>query len=455
MRLNNKGFAISSIMYIILIMCIILITVTLSILSSRNLILDKQKRETLNGIYNEEVYNSPSIPELIGGLTPVVYQDNNWKVADTSKEWYNYSKQEWANAVILNTDVSKNAGATVDVSSEVKAMLVYIPRYEYKIEGQYGKGGTSATSPGEIEVNFITKDKTQASAGYRVHPAFTFGSEELNGIWVGKFETSHTTLSSSTTNNNLGCSNENCTNADGLRILPNVASLRYNNVSNMFYAVRSMTRSGNGFGLSSSNVDSHMMKNSEWGAVAYLSQSKYGKYGNSMYTGANKEIYQNKSSSYITGNSNGTPSQSSSNTQCEYNNITDRGSGTGSCGGGASTTGNITGIYDMSGGAAEYVMGNYNSTIGSTGFSALPAAKYFDTYTTTTETTACNNGICYGQALSETSGWYSDNVVFVNSSSPWFNRGGGYNSILYAGVFCFYGYSGYADSNGSLRVVVS
>lgn len=51
MELNNKGFAISSIMYIILIMCIILITVTLSILSSRNLILDKQKKNALSDIY--------------------------------------------------------------------------------------------------------------------------------------------------------------------------------------------------------------------------------------------------------------------------------------------------------------------------------------------------------------------------------------------------------------------
>ena len=32
------------------------------------------------------------------------------------------------------------------------------------------------------------------------------------------------------------------------------------------------------------NLDIHLIKNSEWGAVAYLSKSKYGKFGNSMYT---------------------------------------------------------------------------------------------------------------------------------------------------------------------------
>ena len=36
---------------------------------------------------------------------------------------------------------------------------------------------------------------------------------------------------------------------------------------------------------------------------------------------------------------------------------------------GASTTGTIYGVYDMSGGAWEYVMGNYNDIAASSGFS--------------------------------------------------------------------------------------
>lgn len=57
MKLNNKGFAISSIMYIILILAVILISVTLAILSSRKLILDKIKKETTDNIYGIS-YNS-------------------------------------------------------------------------------------------------------------------------------------------------------------------------------------------------------------------------------------------------------------------------------------------------------------------------------------------------------------------------------------------------------------
>lgn len=51
MKLNNKGFAVSTIMYMILIMAVILITLTLTLLSSRKLILDKTKEEAKNNIY--------------------------------------------------------------------------------------------------------------------------------------------------------------------------------------------------------------------------------------------------------------------------------------------------------------------------------------------------------------------------------------------------------------------
>lgn len=52
MKLNNKGFAISTIMYMILIMAVILITLTLSLLSGRKFILSKIKDETKHNIYS-------------------------------------------------------------------------------------------------------------------------------------------------------------------------------------------------------------------------------------------------------------------------------------------------------------------------------------------------------------------------------------------------------------------
>ena len=57
MKLNNKGFAISSIMYIILVLAVILIALTLAIFSSRKLILDKQKNDALHEIYQDRFKN--------------------------------------------------------------------------------------------------------------------------------------------------------------------------------------------------------------------------------------------------------------------------------------------------------------------------------------------------------------------------------------------------------------
>ena len=218
-----------------------------------------------------------------------------------------------------------------------------------------------------------------------------------------------------------------------------------------------------------------MMKNSEWGAVAYLSHSRYG---------ANREIYINNSSEYYTGRSGGNVGGSTAiNTVytnqtsttlynssgfytwdgylLEYN--TNTKSGTHDISKVASTTGNITGVYDMSGGAYEYVMGYYSpagSTWGATssgdyaGFSSQPNSKYYDDYTTTNSLTACNGGICYGHGLSEVSDWYDDRAYFVDASNPWFLRGGYYNNVSSAGSFRFKYYNGYASNNWAARSVL-
>ena len=357
--------------------------------------------------------NEPNIPNLHANMIPIKYDGTKWVKADVTnlnKEWFNYDSQKWANAVTVTSatrETYKSAAiGTPVLESDILTYMVWIPRYEYKIEGAFGKNGIDANNPGEIEVNFVSG--TAATSGYRVHPGFTFGSEELTGFWVGKFEVTGTITN--------------------ITVKPNMVSLRNQSVSSFFSAMRNLDNNATyGYG----NVEARMIKNSEWGAVAYLSQSKYGKYGNASYTGVNKEVYQNQSSAYITGNSNGTPGQTATNTQCPYSDHTNN------CGIGASTTGTIYGVYDMSGGAHEYVMGNYNNTIESSGFGSLPETKYYDVYTTTNSATACLGAVCYGHALSETVGWYGDYTYFVSSTYPWMLRGGYYNNDDFAGVFSF------------------
>ena len=53
MKLNNKGFAISTIMYMILVLAVLVMALTLTLLNGRKLIIDKQKKIALNNIYED------------------------------------------------------------------------------------------------------------------------------------------------------------------------------------------------------------------------------------------------------------------------------------------------------------------------------------------------------------------------------------------------------------------
>ena len=379
-------------------------------------------------------------PVLASNMIPVYYDETNktWKKADvsntdTTNPWYSYNssgeyKGMWANAVtVTETNRTKYLNATpgtVIPMDDITTMWVWIPRFNAVTPSNYN-GGTKV-SPGAIDITFVKQNEPAIDA-------FTFGTKQLSGFWYGKFETSHTTLASSTTANNLGCTNETCSNANEIIIKPNVTSLRYNSVSNFFFASRSMEQPNNSFGFVSSEVDTHMSKNNEWGAVAYLTQSIYGRCTNSTTC---TEIGINNNSSFITGY--GVPAGSNTSvTNGAYDT---------SLGKAASTTNNIYGIYDMSGGAYEYVMGVYTNTIGESGFSSLPDTKYYNNYTETSYT---------GHALTETKNWYSDSAGFVNSINPWFMRGGNYGNGTYAGVFYFSINDGNSYSNYSSRLVIS
>ena len=52
MKLNNKGFAISSIMYLILILALILVSLIIALVINRRLLIDKQKKHVLNQVEN-------------------------------------------------------------------------------------------------------------------------------------------------------------------------------------------------------------------------------------------------------------------------------------------------------------------------------------------------------------------------------------------------------------------
>ena len=401
-------------------------------------------------------------PVLASNMIPVYYDETSevWKKADvsnvdTNNPWYSYNstgeyKGRWANAVtVTSTNRTKYLNATpgtVIPMDDINTMWVWIPRFNAVTPSNYN-GGTK-TKPNAIDVTFVKQNETAIDA-------FTFGTKQLSGFWYGKFETSHTTLASSTTNNNLGCTNETCSNANGIIIKPSVKSLRYNNISNFFFASRSMEQAGNSFGFVSTEVDTHMSKNNEWGAAAYLTQSIYGRCTSSTSC---TEIGINNNDNSITGY--GAPAGSAKTVANGAYNTP--------LGKNASTTGTIYGIYDMSGGVDEYVMGVLADTNGkprsggsslvNSGFTGMlskgttytgitfPNSKYYNLYTGSSYT---------GHALTETKNWYSDTADFVNTSGPWFLRGDSYDLGASAGVFHFFNHYGSSGSDSSSRLVIS
>ena len=404
-------------------------------------------------------------PDLVQGLIPVMYDGSKWVKADSSNsnetyKWYDYNNKLWANAVLVSstsTYQSATPGTTISIS-DILAYYVWIPRYKYKVwninkvigtdsysarttgidivfESEKDKTGTvsctySYNSPSS-SANSPNETCTGSNGDYYTHPAFTFGSDNIRGFWIGKFELT-------------GSSSQ-------LTILPNVSSLRSNTVSSFSTMIQNMQASSNIYGLSTSrtNTDSHMLTNYEWGAVAYLTNSKYGRCTNGSCT----EVTINNCSSYITGIGADSVSASQSSSTCT--NATNKYNGT--TGVLASTTANITGVYDMNGGAFDYTMGNISSlTAGYTfrpsnsgfasGWYTTSTAKYVTVYANGSsyrDQTAYNRGRL-GDATGEvvlstggTGGWYSDYAFFLYNGNAWFSRGGYYNAGSHAGVFNF------------------
>ena len=341
-----------------------------------------------DGSYSEEKgVNTPNLEE---GMTAIKWDEakNDWiETTGSDQEWYDYTAKKWANA------------KTSDGS-----MWVWIPRYAYSITSGY-----HSSSTGNIEVEFMKGLTNETSTGrtsfdnvsgqgkWNIHPAFNYG-QIVSGLWVAKFEAS---------------------NSGGkIKIVPGVQSWRDITVNDIYTNCLNYNKT----------LNSHMMKNDEWGAVAYLSKSRYGK---------SAEVDRNGNSSYYTGGGSG---------NAYVNNV------------GQSTTGTVHGVYDMSGGAYEYVaayVNNGNSSL-SNGESLVNGdAKTKNVYSKGSsddrDSNYSANSGKYGDAVYETSvngnssnsSWYGDDSYFPDTNSPFFLRGAFYGAGTSGGVFYF----DYEDGN--------
>ena len=415
-------------------------------------------------IYNSDV---PNEPNLVKGMIPITYNEFKkvWEKADYSN-WYDYGNRKWANAVMV-TDSSRDNYINAKAGSEVKeedilTYLVWIPRYRYKLfNALFDK-----IDPIEINIVFEGKNSSKSNGTkngeWLTHPAFTFGDQELAGIWVGKFETTGT--------------------GDMPTIKPNLVSLTNQNISTQFDTSRKINYVVDN---EKDKIDAHIAKNVDWGAVVYLSHSKYGICTNGVCNNIrnnNVNTLNDINGPSVTGCSSVNPNGSmvvSDTCNTNYS----RAYNDNEYGVLASTTYSIYGIYDMSGGSWETTMGvmksedgksiisgrNETRNSGYTGIlfddndkkiitknyvgMSLPNSKYYDLYDFDTDIYSVNRSH-YGDATGETIYWYEDFHEFVVNPVAWFMRGGLYNHNINDGVFAYGAQTGLVSPLRSFRTVI-
>ena len=512
-------------------------------------ILEQQIDEALGKSYNIE--KGVNVPKLASGMTPIKFTDptesQKGTIVETNSsdsDWYDYDTKKWAN-----------------VQTEDGSMWVWIPRYAYKINSStqtcdivflIGTTDNYYDENGEIQTAKRCTSEEEAidtTTGYTVHPAFTDETainfrnggwdKELTGIWVAKFEAGYASgnntaqVKASSVNyseetafvraverGQTADGTEDARNwLDGIYgetttaikypvFQPTTYSMNYINHNDAYNVARTLTESGNIYGLTTS-TDSHLMKNSEWGAVAYLSQSKYGLNGTDIAInninlnsgGSARTIAEGKSgvdSVYaVTGCTTGTNNAGEKvATIANVNSTTGNNASDGVYtwdqlnGTKASSSGTIYGIYDLSGGywekTASYVangngnLKSYGSSIAYDGNTLKTiSTKYtmvypYDSSTDNTgitnndtnlNTASTNNWkantLIYGDAVRETStagtgstSWYGDYSYFPGLSGPFSLRGGNAWGGSNAGLFSFSRSNGGSSYHNGFRAVL-
>lgn len=366
----------------------------------------------------------------------------------------------------------------------IESYFVWIPKYSYKLWdlGNYDSLTSIDTSKvHSIDILFgdyntddsmgkeCTTPMTSGATGnckvgdYMTHPAFI--SIPSTGFWVGKFTTGYKGASSSTRLTTLDVSK--------IIIKPNTYGLD-SNLSTAHLNAYNYHR----------ELDSHVMKNTEWGAVAYLQHSEYG---------SSSSIRLNNNSSHKTGyaaNNEPTCGYTGQSDTCNAycNDDSCNSAYNTQIGYLGSTTGNIYGVYDMAGmstklmgimldesgnpysGTSKSYNTGFNGKFGHPNFGVddgsvtelttgidYPDSKYYDAYSNNITTYYYKNRIL-GDATGEmgpyekqsfvsnfstaVTSWYGDLMDQNYTSYPVYERGYSLSGGIFAGIFalqCGYG----------------
>ena len=243
------------------------------------------------------------------------------------------------------------------------------------------------------------------------------------------------------------------------------------------------------------------MKNSEWGATTYLAQSKYGNNNTEPYIN-NINLNNSVSGKYeVTGVTTGTTNAGTKETTIDNINLVKTSTNNDKSSDGiyiwdqiegqkSSSTLNMYGVYDMSGGVWERTAGlvaNKHKNLNNYGASLMTeigeketSTKYVTVYPCDTSVDDSNklsdtdenlnkasnanyslNKYIFGDAIRETSGsgtgaksWKGDYSYFPALFHPFSARGGHLWNSSYAGLFCFYRSTGNSDYSLGFRPVL-
>lgn len=500
--------------------------------------------------FDNSVETIANAPKLSSGMIPVKFDttktengnNGEWVIcSQTDPDWYSYTtdNKRWANVMLCDGTYNESTPVdTVVKEEDLGSMFVWIPRYAYTISSGYhspsgsidivwlsGKSYNYVDSNGNIctAKNGNESGATTNNAGYYVaHPAFTNGNtygtfdngewkSEITGIWVAKFQAGFATTANDTTQKVTIASSYNSPTTATSVYYPVFKGRKYAynyvSASQCYDISQSLDDSGNPYGLTTTS-NSHLMKSSEWGAVSYLSISKYGYSGGTASTSTEKYknnlsiiAYENYASSPVSNPNNSswkitaitgysatsgkaiqnvmsytdasgfTDSVSGTNGTSYAWNYVSSGSDTGA-GTKSSTTGNIYGVYDMGGCLADYTASYVNAT-GVTNLTTYGGrfANGTSTYlataypyqTDTTITYSKDNkdfnsaypgfGKIFGDALWETSSgtgsgkaWFGQTLEEDgNASEVFFPRGGSWDYTDTVGLCGLYDHNGTAN----------
>ena len=468
--------------------------------------------------------------------------------------WYDYSGK-------IDKEGKKIENRWANTVTEDGSYWVWIPRFAYKItyadSSNKSSGGTidikfllgttdeyytddTQTTKATAQRAKSATEEVDTTTDYYVHPAFTNESsigyanggwdKELTGIWVAKFEAGYASGNNSapvkassvnysqpdswTAYIEAGTTDDSSQSArnwlDGIygstatsikypTFQPITYSMNYINVNDAYNVSRTLTESGNIYGLSGSTTDSHLIKNSEWGAVAYLAQSKYGNNNNEPYinnitlnSGSAKrtetEGKTGVNSVYaVTGVTTGTTNADVSTQKLENLTTTGNAANNGVYtweqieGQKSSSTLNMYGIFDLSGGLWERTAGyiangydqlkDYGSSLTDSG-KRTESTKYVTVYRHDKTETSTNldtksranykvNKYIFGDAIRETSidgiattSWKEDSSYFLVLLYPFSTRGGTFWDGSAAGLFYFGRTGGDSICRGGFRPVL-